>query len=792
VLVIVLFGGLALPVAEVGGQEVAAFSPATSGEASRAALFDAQSALAMGDVAGARGAVVAAGEAAAPLVAALRAAGDGRGAAAIETALVAAANAAERGDGVALAAAAGQFWPAVLGAAYQAAQRAVAAGQSDEAAAWLLLREFRPATRFARPGADATLAVRALGDGTVTADGASAAIEADLLDTYQGRLDQALAAADEAARQGFAARLAAATAEAAGYWAILAPSFETQRGPDARAEADAAFAALAATPLAGDTAAVTAALTSVAEILSGFRAAPLSLDEQARRAGQLLLYLSLVPVEYGRGVKGGQVTLEIEVQEARSFLDGAQAAFSDLQLALDAIDPAATAEVAATLARLDAAIEAAGRRQAVADPDQIRADAEAATAALETLYPEEWEQAGRAADFDVIATILDQMEAAAAAGQHDQAESARLEAYAIFDVGPEKRLLAFAPELSAEIEGLFWAGHGEHDGLAELIAGGASAARLRQTRLALDDALKRAELTLGAGQPADGAVVFNAAVIVFREGLEAVLILASLLAAMIGANRRYKRPLALGALAAFVASAALFFAAGEVLRSLTRYGERVEAIVSLLAVGVLLLVMNWFFHKVYWTRWIGKHHARRRRLLIGGAAGQALGLVALGFTSVFREGAETVLFLQALVLDAGTWVVLQGTLLGLAATAVVGILTFVLQTKLPHRKMLIVTGVMIAAVLVTMVGHTVHVFQVVGWLPIRPIVGWDLPYEAGIWLGLYATWQGVAAQSLALLFVIGSYFLAERVNERARRRWLAGADLGAMASPRAESPPLGA
>jgi high-affinity iron transporter len=40
-------------------------------------------------------------------------------------------------------------------------------------------------------------------------------------------------------------------------------------------------------------------------------------------------------------------------------------------------------------------------------------------------------------------------------------------------------------------------------------------------------------------------------------------------------------------------------------------------------------------------------------VIVGGAAGQAIGLVVLGFTSVFREGAETVLFLQALVLDAG-------------------------------------------------------------------------------------------------------------------------------------------
>ena len=180
--------------------------------------------------------------------------------------------------------------------------------------------------------------------------------------------------------------------------------------------------------------------------------------------------------------------------------------------------------------------------------------------------------------------------------------------------------------------------------------------------------------------------------------------------------------------------------------------------------------MNWFFHKVYWTRWIAKHHEHRRRLLLGGTVGPALGFVLLGFSSVFREGAETVLFLQALVLDAGTRTVVQGTLIGLAGTAVVGALTLVLQTKLPHKKMLIVTGVMIAVVLVTMVGSTVHTLQLVGWAPISPIPGAEaLPYWLGIWFGIYGTWQGALAQFAAFAFVIGSYVLAERQFKRSRQ-----------------------
>ena len=117
--------------------------------------------------------------------------------------------------------------------------------------------------------------------------------------------------------------------------------------------------------------------------------------------------------------------------------------------------------------------------------------------------------------------------------------------------------------------------------------------------------------------------------------------------------------------------------------------------------------------------------------------------------------------------------VLPGVVLGLAATLAVGGLTILLERKLPHRKMLIVTGVLMTWVLVILVGKTVQTFQVVGWLPVAPIEGLQLPYWAGTWLGIYPTWQGIAAQIAAAAFVVGSYLAAEHVRARRRRRVLA-------------------
>jgi high-affinity iron transporter len=768
VLLVTLLASAAVAVtASVAARSTDPANPAVAGQTIRAAMFDAEAALLAGDATTAAAKVASAEEAARALLPALTA--DPAAHRDITDAFAAAADAVARDDSRVLAIAHGRLWATMARGACAETIAAITAGDTERAAAWLLLRDFRPTTQFARPSADATLAVQRLRQGEIQPAEAVEAIRADLLDTYQSRLEAALDAVAGTPPTTLSAGQAEAVGEITGYWPLLAPALTTQQGDDARAAADRTFAALLAAARSGDAAAFDRATADATTIVQSFRAAPLSDAELARRAGLLLRYLSLVPVEYGRGVKGGEVTIDLEIQEARAFLDGAQTAFSELRLALRQRDETGTAKIAAALARLDDAIAATAARESVADPGTIEDEAKNAASELQALFPPAWLEQSGDSDFDIVSSLLDQMVAAASAGQFQQAESSRVEAYAIFETGPEKRLLAFTPDQAQRVERLFWEGDGTTPGLQRLLANRADLAAVQGTRQQLDTALSDAQAALNAGT-APAAIIFNAATIVFREGLEAVLILASLLASMIGANRQYKRPLAIGALSALLATAILFVLARSALLAFGRYSEQLEAVVSIAAIGVLLLVMNWFFHKVYWTRWIAKHHDRRRRLLIGGATmGPAVGFVLLGFSSVFREGAETVLFLQALVLDAGTWIVVQGTLLGLAGVAVIGALTLVLQTKLPHKKMLIVTGVMIAAVLVTMVGSTVHTLQLVGWAPITPIPEADgLPYWMGVWFGIYGTWQGLLAQTAALAFVLGSYVLAERMHRQSR------------------------
>src|SRR3954463_11921488 len=197
--------------------------------------------------------------------------------------------------------------------------------------------------------------------------------------------------------------------------------------------------------------------------------------------------------------------------------------------------------------------------------------------------------------------------------------------------------------------------------------------------------------TEAQGQQSHATVVANSAIIVFREGLEAVLIFAAVIASFLGANKARRRPVVMGAACAFGATVVTWFLVQALLDAASALGPRLEAITGFIAVVVLLLVLNWFVHTVYWSQWIGRHHRQRRKLLASTGLAATLGLVALGFTSVFREGFEVVLFLQNLQLQDGSGTVLEGVVLGLAATAVIGGLTFWLHAKLPYRRMLILT-----------------------------------------------------------------------------------------------------
>lgn len=261
--------------------------------------------------------------------------------------------------------------------------------------------------------------------------------------------------------------------------------------------------------------------------------------------------------------------------------------------------------------------------------------------------------------------------------------------------------------------------------------------------------------------------VLDIGVLVFREGLECILVLAAITASRASSGQPFRKPIAAGALLGFVATLITWRIAVGIIDALTESvpALHVQAATGLLAVIVLVVVMNWFFHKLYWTGWISMHTKRKRELLKNAADPSAsrfgilLGLGFLGFTSFYREGFEVVLFLQNYRLELGGTPVLYGVLIGAAFSAVVAVLTFVANRHLPYKKMLVLTGVLLGIVLLVMVGEQAQEMQLAHWLPTTqlPSLAHVIPDWMGLWFAVFPTVETLAAQGIALLLVLGSY-----------------------------------
>jgi high-affinity iron transporter len=264
-----------------------------------------------------------------------------------------------------------------------------------------------------------------------------------------------------------------------------------------------------------------------------------------------------------------------------------------------------------------------------------------------------------------------------------------------------------------------------------------------------------------------GAAILNTALLVFREGLETILVLSAITASLMGGNQPYRRPIAMGAGIGIFASFLTWFAVVGILSDMANNVSalNIQAGTGLLAIVVLLVIMNWFFHKIYWTGWISMHNKRKKEILKDAKASEGsgsrvmTGLIILGATSVYREGFEIVLFLQSLRLQVGSTIVLYGVLIGVFFTGIVGVLTFVAHRRFPYKKMLVFTGVMLAIVLMVMVGEEAQEMQLAHWisttnLPL-PIPDW-----MGLWFAVFPTAESLAAQAVAGILVFGSYAAA--------------------------------
>ncbi|MGB2712169.1 MAG: FTR1 family protein [Conexibacter sp.] len=266
--------------------------------------------------------------------------------------------------------------------------------------------------------------------------------------------------------------------------------------------------------------------------------------------------------------------------------------------------------------------------------------------------------------------------------------------------------------------------------------------------------------------------------ILFREGVEAVLLIAILLGSLAaGKASGYRRPLSLGVLAALGATVATWLLATLVIDIAPVNRELMEAITALLAVAVLVLVSFWLVARIDQRR---RMEFMRARVATAIAAGSAGAFAALGFTAVYREGFETVLFYQALLLFADRlelWIAL-GAAAAVLALGAVAYAILRLGRTLPLKPMLLTGASILLLLSVAFAGNAVRSLQGADMVSATPVhAGWARPpvFVAEL-TGIHPTRESLLVQALLLaIFLAGALWAFAWTPARRRRRERLGA-----------------
>lgn len=250
--------------------------------------------------------------------------------------------------------------------------------------------------------------------------------------------------------------------------------------------------------------------------------------------------------------------------------------------------------------------------------------------------------------------------------------------------------------------------------------------------------------------------VFDAAIILFREGFEALLVVGALLAFLAKTGNADKgRWIWAGSGAGVAASVAvacvvnLLFA-----RAAGANAELLEGTTSLVAAALLVSVSYWLHSKASlsaWQRYI------RDRTSTALARNGLLSLALIAFLAVFREGAETVLFYVGIAPSIALGDLVLGLGIGAASLAVIGVLTLVFGIRLSIRPFFLLSSVLLYYLAFKFIGTGVHALQVAGVLGATPAS--FLPSNDV--LGLFPTWETTLVQA-TLVFAAVVVLLAGR------------------------------
>jgi high-affinity iron transporter len=254
--------------------------------------------------------------------------------------------------------------------------------------------------------------------------------------------------------------------------------------------------------------------------------------------------------------------------------------------------------------------------------------------------------------------------------------------------------------------------------------------------------------------------------ILFREGFEALLVIIALVAATRQAGQpRRVRDIYAGALAAVGVSLILAWAVQHLIADNT--SDTLEGVFQLFAAATLFYVSSWMTSKTQAKQWKSFLDSKVEAAQHSNGPSLALGLTA--FLAVMREGAETIVFFQALAAGATATAERHAVMGGIAAGALALAIAFVILRKLtymiPIGPVFSVTSILLYALAVVFAGQGISSFQesgvigatFVSYVPTLPM------------LGVFPTVQTLAAQGLLLALAAAAIFVP-----RGRRAGIGG------------------
>ena len=340
-----------------------------------------------------------------------------------------------------------------------------------------------------------------------------------------------------------------------------------------------------------------------------------------------------------------------------------------------------------------------------------------------------------------VRALLSRSIAAAQAGRTDEANDFAFDAYIAFEP-LETSARAKSPGLIATLESRF----------AEFKAAASSgdARHAERVRDAIEAGLPDV-LELTQAPSGRWAAFFQSFLIILREGVEAILVIGAIVAFLIKTgNRNRLRSIWIGCGAALVASAATAVILQTVLRTLPATREIIEGVTMLVAVAVLFSVSYWLISKVEAAKW---QQFIKEKVEAALSHGGSRALTFVAFLAVYREGAETALFYQALFHEGAQVMVpiSLGILVGAAALAVIFTLFYRFGVRIPLRPFFAVTSVLLYYMAFVFMGKGIRELQEGNAMPITLIPGFP-EFPA---MGIFPTVETVLAQLVLLvLFAI--------------------------------------